>query len=191
MQYPVPRSAGHREAHEVRESTEVLVRPGVEADLDALTDLYNHYVRETPITFDTAAFTPQERRPWLLSHLEDGRHRLLVAQERDFGRILGYATSSPFRAKAAYDTSVEVSVYCAPDAGGRGIGTLLYKALFEALAGEDVHRAYAGITQPNEASDRLHTRFGFTHVGTYREVGRKFGRYWDVAWYERPVNSGI
>ncbi|MCQ4212178.1 GNAT family N-acetyltransferase [Streptomyces longispororuber] len=169
------------------ESTEVQVRAGVASDLEALTDLYNHYVRETPITFDTAAFTPEERRPWLLSHPEDGRHRLLVAQEAPTGRILGYATSSPFRVKAAYDTSVEVTVYCAPDAGGRGIGTLLYKALFEALAEEDVHRAYAGVTQPNEASVRLHARFGFTHVGTYREVGRKFGKYWDVAWYEKPL----
>ncbi|RVU21312.1 N-acetyltransferase family protein [Streptomyces antnestii] len=172
------------------ESAEVQVRPGAEDDLDTLTAIYNHYVRETPVTFDTDVFTPRERRPWLLSHPEDGRHRLLVAQERDSGRILGYATSGPFRAKAAYATSVEVSVYCAPDAGGRGIGTLLYKALFEALAGEDVHRAYAGITQPNEASARLHARFGFTHVGTYREVGRKFGRYWDVAWYEKPLGTG-
>ncbi|MEV5611867.1 N-acetyltransferase family protein [Streptomyces sp. NPDC052225] len=172
------------------ELTEVQVRPGVEGDLAALTDLYNHYVRETPITFDTAVFTPEERRPWLLSHPEDGRHRLLVAQEHKegtFGPILGYATSSPFRVKAAYDTSVEVTVYCAPGAGGRGIGTLLYKALFEALADEDVHRAYAGITQPNEASVRLHTRFGFTYVGTYKEVGRKFGSYWDVAWYEKEL----
>ncbi|MGW8681948.1 N-acetyltransferase family protein [Streptomyces sp. NPDC055817] len=189
MQYPVPPPAGYGEVHSVTESTEVLVRPGGEADLDALTDLYNHYVRETPITFDTAVFTPQERRPWLLSHLEDGRHLLLVAQERDSGRILGYATSGPFRAKAAYDTSVEVSVYCAPDSGGRGIGTLLYDALFKALADQDVHRAYAGITHPNEASARLHARFGFTHVGTYREVGRKFDRYWDVTWYEKPLNG--
>ncbi|MFF4032162.1 GNAT family N-acetyltransferase [Streptomyces sviceus] len=171
--------------------TEVQVRPGVEGDLGALTDLYNHYVRETPITFDTAAFTPEERRPWLLSHPEDGPYRLRVATDTDSTgtsqRILGYATSSPFRAKPAYATSVEVTVYLAPDAGGRGIGTLLYKALFEALAGEDVHRAYAGITQPNEASTRLHERFGFRCVGTYREVGRKFGRYWDVAWYEKDL----
>ncbi|WP_338699238.1 N-acetyltransferase family protein [Streptomyces sp. Q6] len=174
------------------EFTAVQVRPGVEGDLVALTDLYNHYVRETPITFDTAVFTPEERRPWLLSHPEDGRHRLLVAQEREDGTsgpILGYATSSPFRAKAAYDTSVEVTVYCAPGAGGRGIGTLLYKALFEALADEDIHRAYAGVTQPNEASVRLHERFGFSHVGTYREVGRKFGSYWDVAWYEKSLGQ--
>ncbi|WP_217206503.1 GNAT family N-acetyltransferase [Streptomyces sp. AC550_RSS872] len=171
--------------------TEVQVRPGVEGDLEALTDLYNHYVRETPITFDTAVFTPEERRPWLLSHPEDGPHRLMVAVEGGSGgksqRILGYATSSAFRPKPAYGTSVEVTVYLAPDAGRRGVGTLLYKALFEALAEEDVHRAYAGIVTPNEASARLHERFGFRHVGTYREVGRKFGRYWDVAWYEKEL----
>lgn len=161
------------------------VSPGVEADLEPLTAIYNHYVRETPITFDTAPFAPEERRAWLRSHPEDGPHRLLVA--RGGPRILGYATSSAFRPKAAYDTSVECSVYLAPDAGRRGLGTLLYKALFAALEGEDVHRAYAGIALPNEASERLHRRFGFEHVGTYREVGRKFGRYWDVAWYEKDL----
>ncbi len=169
------------------ERTEVQVRPGVEGDLKALTDIYNHYVRETPITFDTTVFTPEERRPWLLSHPEDGPYLLKVAADADSQEILGYATSSPFRAKPAYTTSVEVTVYLAPHAGGRGIGTLLYKALFEALAAEDVHRAYAGIAQPNEASRRLHERLGFRHVGTYNEVGRKFGRYWDVAWYEKEL----
>ncbi|MFE2019358.1 GNAT family N-acetyltransferase [Streptomyces sp. NPDC059499] len=174
-------------------STEVQVRPGTEADLEVLTDIYNHYVRETALTFDTAAFTPAERLPWLRSHPEDGPYRLLVAREDSTADnatgILGYATSSPYRPKAAYSTSVEVSVYCAPDATGRGIGTLLYKALFEALAGEDIHRAYAGIAQPNEPSARLHDAFGFRHVGTYTEVGRKFGRYWDVSWYEKPLLS--
>ena len=173
------------------EHTEAQVRPGVEDDLFALTDIYNHYVRETPITFDTVPFSPEERRPWLLSHPEDGPYRLKVAVDGTFQgnsqRILGYATSSPYRAKPAYSTSVEVTVYLAPDAGGRGIGTLLYKALFADLATEDVHRAYAGIAQPNEASTRLHERFGFRPVGTYREVGRKFGRYWDVAWHEKEL----
>ncbi|MEV5979144.1 N-acetyltransferase family protein [Streptomyces sp. NPDC052114] len=172
-------------------STEVQVRAGVEADLAGLTDIYNHYVRETAVTFDTVVFLPEERRHWLLSHPKDGPHRLMVAQEPDSatrpGRLLGYATSSPFRTKPAYSTSVEVSVYCAPDAAGRGIGTLLYKTLFEALAEEDLHRAYAGIAQPNAASVALHERFGFRHLGTYAEVGRKFGRYWDVAWYELPL----
>ncbi|MGW7525714.1 N-acetyltransferase family protein [Streptomyces sp. NPDC054783] len=188
------------------ERTEVQVRPGAEGDLDSLTAIYNHYVRETAITFDTAIFTPEERRPWLLSHPEDGPHRLMVATDARYesgtaarsaslrgggretgGQILGYATSSPYRPKPAYVTSVEVSVYVAPDAGRRGIGSLLYDALFKSLGDEDVHRAYAGIAQPNEASERLHARFGFRHVGTYREVGRKFGRYWDVAWYEKEL----
>ncbi|MGW2628374.1 N-acetyltransferase family protein [Streptomyces chattanoogensis] len=182
------------------ESGDVQVRAGAEADLGALTALYNHYVRETSITFDTEPFTPEQRRPWLLSHPEDGPHRLLVAQEAGTaavgagasgtGSLLGYATSSAFRPKAAYAPSVEVTVYCAPHAVGRGIGTLLYRALFEALATEDVHRAFAGVAQPNEASHRLHTRFGFRHVGTYTEVGRKFGRYWDVAWYQKDLGAG-
>lgn len=176
-----------------RISTGVQVRTGTEADLDVLTDIYNHYVRETALTFDTAAFTPDERLPWLRSHPEDGPYRLLVAQEASADDnatgVLGYATSSPYRPKAAYNTSVEVSVYCAPGTTGRGIGTLLYTALFEALAGEDIHRAYAGIAQPNEPSVRLHDAFGFRHVGTYTEVGRKFGRYWDVSWYEKPLLS--
>jgi phosphinothricin acetyltransferase len=169
------------------EHAEVQVRPGTEGDLVTLTDLYNHYVRETAITFDTVPFTPEERRPWLLSHPEDGPYRLMVATGAGPQRILGYATSSPFRAKPAYATSVETTVYVAPDAGRRGIGTLLYEALFQALAGEGLHRAYAGVAQPNDASTRLHERFGFRHVGTYREVGRKFGRYWDVAWYEKAL----
>ncbi|MEW2434523.1 N-acetyltransferase family protein [Streptomyces caniferus] len=186
----------------LREQGEVQVRAGTEADLPALTDLYNHYIRETCITFDLEPFTPDQRRPWLLSHPQDGPHRLLVAQEATDrtknphngpvpdppgGALLGYATSSAFRPKAAYAPSVEVTVYCAPHAAGRGIGTLLYTSLFRALADEDVHRAYAGITQPNEASTRLHSRFGFRPIGTYTEVGRKFGRYWDVAWYQKDL----
>ncbi|GHB12190.1 MULTISPECIES: GNAT family N-acetyltransferase [Streptomyces] len=173
--------------------TEVQVRPGSEADLEAVTAIYNHYVRETALTFDTTAFTPAERLPWLRSHPEDGPFRLLVASHispsRNAPEVLGYATSSPYRPKAAYSTSVEVSAYCAPGTTGRGVGTLLYKALFEALAGEDIHRAYAAIAQPNEPSVRLHGAFGFRHVGTYTEVGRKFGRYWDVSWYEKPMLS--
>lgn len=172
------------------------VRPGAESDLAALTDIYNHYVTESPVTFDIRPFTVEERRSWLLSHPEDGPYRLLVAQAVEdgectegtaSGEILGYATSSPFRPKPAYATTAEVTVYLAPHARGRGIGTLLYKELFAALSGEDLHRALAGVTQPNEASVRLHERLGFRHMGTYHEVGRKFGRYWDVAWYEKEL----
>lgn len=163
------------------------VRPAVPDDLPRLTEIYNHYVTTTPVTFDIAPFTVDQRRPWFDGHPDRGPHRLLVAVE--CGRVAGYATSSPFKTKAAYATSVEVSVYCAPGATGRGLGRALYTGLFAALAGEDVHRAYAGIALPNDASLRLHHAFGFRDVGVYEEVGRKFGRYWDVAWLEKRLGE--
>ena len=163
-----------------------VIRPALIADLPALTDIYNHYVVNTAITFDLRPFAPEERRPWFDEHLTTGRHRLLVAAD-DSGGILGYATTSRWRPKAAYDTTVEASVYCRAESVGRGCGTGLYAALFDALASEDVHRIVAGVSLPNPASIRLHERFGFRPVGVFPGVGRKFDRYWDVAWFERPL----
>ena len=82
---------------------------------------------------------------------------------------------------------METTVYCVQQAVGRGIGSRLYSALFEALRDEDIHRFVAGYTLPNPASAALHERFGFKTVGIFTENGRKFGRYWDVAWSERPA----
>ena len=101
------------------------VRPSI-ADLPALTDIYNHYVVNTAITFDLRPFAPEERRPWFDEHLTTGRHRLLVAADES-GAILGYATTSRWRPKAAYDTTVEASVYCRAKSVGRGCGTELYR----------------------------------------------------------------
>jgi phosphinothricin acetyltransferase len=163
----------------------VAVRHARDGDLPRLTEIYNYYVVHTPITFDLEPYTVEQRRPWLRQFRADGPHRLLVAEEQ--GRVVGYAYSGQFRPRKAYDTTVEVTVYCAPEATGRGIGTLLYGALFDALRDEDLHLAVAGITLPNAASVALHERFAFALVGVNHEVGRKFGRYWDVAWYERPL----
>jgi len=167
---------------------DVVLRPGGPADLPALTDIYNHYVIETPITFDIEPFSVEGRRPWLEQFTDDGPHRLLVA-EAPTGHLLGYASSHAFRYKPAYDTSIETTVYLAPSATGRGFGTRLYAALFEALRGQDLHRAYAGVAQPNPASMGLHEKLGFKQVALYHEVGRKFGRYWDVAWLERTLGD--
>jgi phosphinothricin acetyltransferase len=163
-------------------SDSVHLRLATEADLPALSALYNHYIEAGPVTFDIAPSTVDERRIWL-AKFAGGRHLLFVAEEA--GKLLGYAGTMPFRPKAAYETTVETTIYLAPDALGRGLGARLYRHLFEALQGEDVHRLLAGITLPNEASVRLHERFGFERVGIFREVGRKQGRYWDVAWYEK------
>lgn len=163
----------------------VSIRRGVAADLTDLTEIYNHYVRETPITFDIEPFEPEQRRTWLESFSDAGRHQLFVGERER--RVVGYACSHRFRVKPAYDESVETTAYLAPDALGEGIGARLYGALFDALANEPVHRALAGMTLPNPASLALHQRFGFTSVGTFREVGWKFGRHWDVQWFEKPM----
>ena len=166
--------------------TAVNIRAAEASDLERLTAIYNYYVINTPITFDLEPFSVEERREWLLHYAASGPHRLLVA-EID-GVVLGYVSSSRFRPKSAYATSIETSIYLAPEATGQGIGAALYAALFNALAGEDLHRAYAGITLPNAASIALHRKVGFRSIGIYREVGRKFGKYWDVEWFEKLLN---
>jgi phosphinothricin acetyltransferase len=162
------------------------IRPARPSDLGELTELYNHYIVTTPITFDLAPWSIEQRRPWFEAHSATGRHRLLVAEVD--GTIAGYACTSGFRPKAAYDTTVETSVYCRAGYTGRGIGRALYRALFEAVRGEDIHRFVAGVTLPNDASVALHTRCGFMQVGLLTQVGRKFGQYWNVAWFERPAS---
>jgi phosphinothricin acetyltransferase len=164
---------------------EVAIRPGRAEDLPDLTELYNHYIRETPITFDLVPYAVEERRDWLERFSETGRHRLWVSERA--GRVTGYATSRTFRPKAAYDSTVETTVYLAPEAQGEGLGRRLYQALFASLADEDVHRAVGGVTLPNPASVALHESFGFEPVGIYHEVGYKFGRYWDVQWFEKEM----
>jgi phosphinothricin acetyltransferase len=161
------------------------LRPGTRGDLPALTELYNYYVLHTAITFDIEPFTVASREAWFSRFAEPGPYRLVVAEAE--GELLGYACSHPWRPKAAYETSVETSVYCAHGASGRGLGTQLYAALFAALAGLDIHRAYAGITLPNAASERLHARYGFERLAVFSEVGRKQGRYWDVLWLEKKL----
>lgn len=164
---------------------EVLIRPATRTDLPRLTEIYNHYVVNTPVTFDLEPHAVENRVAWFAQFAPTGRHQLMVAEED--GTVMGYAGTTRFRAKAAYDPTVETTIYCSPDAISKGLGSRLYAALFDALAGEDVHRIVAGYTLPNAASAALHKRFGFQPVGVFHDVGRKFGRYWDVAWSERPL----
>ena len=165
----------------------VRVRPAQDNDLEAINDMYNHYVAGTHVTFDDEPMTVAMRREWFTHYAKRGRHRLFVAI--DGGQLVGYASSSRYRPKPGYLTSVETSIYLAPDAVGKGAGSKLYAELFKSLKGEDLHRAYAGIALPNPASIALHEKFGFKRVALYTEQGRKFGRYWDVAWFERPLGA--
>ncbi len=163
------------------------IRDATIADLPALTDIINHYIVHTPITFDMEPYTVETRRAWFDDHAPRGKYRLLVAD--DAGDVIGYATTSPWRPKAAYGTTVESSVYCRHDACGRGVGSSLYRALFHAIGTEDVHMIVAGATMPNDASRALHERLGFRQVGVFSAVGRKFDRFWDVAWFQRSLQG--
>jgi phosphinothricin acetyltransferase len=162
------------------------VREASLADLPQIDEIHNYYILNSHITFDIQPFSPEQRVGWFHDHSDNGRHRTLVAEEST-GKIAGYAASGTFRSKRAYETTVEISVACRADATGRGIGSQLYQALFALLENEDVHRAVAGTAQPNIASNTLHERFGFVRVGTFTQVGRKFGKYWDVLWMEKTM----
>jgi phosphinothricin acetyltransferase len=165
--------------------SDVHVRPCIESDLEQLNDIYNQYVVETHFTFDVEPITIEARREWFSHYAAIGRYRLLVAVSGK--EVVGFACTSRFRPKPAYETSVEATIYLAPAVVGRGAGSKLYAELFKSLDHEDVHRAYAGVSLPNPASIALHERFGFKRVAHFTEQGRKFDRYWDVAWYEKPL----
>jgi phosphinothricin acetyltransferase len=164
---------------------EIEIRPAERRDLPRLTEIYNYYILNTPVTFDVEPYTVDRREMWFAQFGAIGRHRLLVAENS--GQVVGYAGTTRFRPKAAYETTVEATIYCAPDAVGKGIGGMLYAALFEALRGEDIRRFVAGYVLPNPATAAIHRRFGFKLVGVFSENGRKFGKYWDVCWVERAA----
>ncbi len=167
--------------------TEPAIRRGRPSDLDAIARIYNHYVTSTHVTFDLEPPEAEQRRAWLEQFSDSGRHRLFVA---DAGEgALGFACSTAFKPRAAYDVSVETTVYLDPEAVGGGIGRQLMQTLLDALTHAGAHRAYAGVALPNEASEALHRKLGYRRLGVLTEVGRKFDRYWDVAWYEKCLGA--
>lgn len=118
-------------------------------------------------TFATRAVSVAERRDWFEQFSSTGPHRIFVARRGD--QILGYASSQLYRDHEAFRETVEVSIVLRVHCRGQGVGTALYRALFDGLAREQVHVVLAGIALPNDASVALRRKFGFTEVGTFRE----------------------
>lgn len=158
-----------------------VIRDAVAGDAARMAEIYEHYVRETVVTFEIddvpadvigsrAARVQGAGRPWLV--IEDG------------GVVQGFAYGAPFRDRTAYRHSVETSVYLDKDAVRRGLGLAVYRAVIERLQGTDVHAAVALVALPNAGSMALHERLGFTHAGTLHEVGRKFDRWIDVGYWQ-------
>jgi L-amino acid N-acyltransferase YncA len=157
-----------------------MIRRCTDADIPRVTAIYNHYVRETVVTFEETPLPVaemarrvaevQQRFPWLV--IESG------------GVVAGYAYASLWKARSAYRFAAESTVYLAPDAVGRGLGRKLYSSLLEALPQCNVHRVLGCIALPNDASVLLHERLGFKKIGIFDEVGWKFDRWVDVGYWE-------
>jgi phosphinothricin acetyltransferase len=163
-----------------------LVRDATAADLPAVAAIFTHFTLRTTVTVSTEVRSPREWQDRFEGQILAGPYHLLVA-ERD-GVVVGYVETQQFRPKPAYDRTVELSIYVAPDRGRGGVGSALYGELFQRLAAEGrMHRAVAIVTVPNEPSVAFHLAHGFEHRGTLREVAYKFDRYLDIAYFERPL----
>lgn len=166
-------------------TTGAVIRPGRADDAAGVNDVYNRFIRDSVATFEMEPYSEADRRAWFARGAGDARYPVFVAEKE--GHICGFANAAPFDPREGYNSSVKTSVFISPDRQGERLGARLYEALFAALAGTGLHRAYALIVAPNPASAALHRRFGFAHVATLSEVGRKFGRYHDVMWFEKRL----
>jgi L-amino acid N-acyltransferase YncA len=164
------------------------IRFATEADAPAVRAIYAPTVESTAISFELEVPSAAEMAARIVDR--QPTYPWLVAEEA--GSVRGYAYAGRFAARAAYDWSVETSVYVGEAAQRRGIGKALYTALFEVLSLQGYRRAMAGISLPNPASVALHEKLGFSLVGVYGAVGWKLGAWHDVGWWQRglgPVDS--
>src|SRR5436190_12466025 len=153
------------------------VRAAAPADAEAVRAIYNAEVTGSTVTFDLVPRTLEDQLAWQARH--SGAHPAVVAV-RD-GMVLGFASLSPYRDRPAYSTTVEDSVYVHRDHRGEGVGKVLLTEICRLATVHGFHSVVARIADAQDASIALHRACGFELVGTEREVGRKFGRWLDVA----------
>ncbi len=166
--------------------TEPVVRRATAADLDAILAIYNDAVLTSTASWDDEPVTLENRVAWL-DHHNTGRNATFVAEVD--GEVVGFAGYGTFRDKAGYSETVEHSVYLAPEARGRGLGTILLTRLVEYATDQGLHVMIGGLSADNEASLRLHERLGFVEVARMPEVGRKFGRWLDLVMVQLTLDG--
>jgi L-amino acid N-acyltransferase YncA len=156
------------------------VRRATSGDVRSIAAIYDEQVRTGLSTFD---LEPPPTSYWahLVESTTPGDHFLVAEAEGD---VVGFAYAGTYRPRPGYRLTRETSVYLAEPARGRGLGRRLYDDLLPRLASDGMHVALALIALPNPVSVALHEACGFTHLGTMREVGRKFDRWIDTAWYQ-------
>lgn len=157
------------------------IRPATLDDAEQIAEIYNHYVLTSTITFEEEPVSAAEmaRR---ISEVQAASLPWIVAT-RDH-QVIGFAYANKWKARAAYRYSTEVTVYLRSGLGNSGTGSRLYTQLFAALKAAGVHAVIGGVALPNEASLRLHQKFGFAQVAHFKEVGFKFNRWIDVTYWQ-------
>lgn len=161
----------------------IRIRPATPADAAPIAAIYGPIVEQTFISFEETA--PDETQMRERIARISAEYPYLVAE--DDGGVCGYAYGSQHRSRPAYRWSVDASVYVAENARGKGVGKALYTELLRRLTEQGFYNAFAGIGLPNEASVALHKSLGFELVGIYRNVGFKFGKWHDTAWWQRQL----
>ena len=161
-----------------------MIRPATPQDAAAIAQIYNYYVRDTIVTFEEDE-VPVEDMAARIAETQAGGLPWIVFDED--GAVVGYASASRWKARSAYRFAVESSVYLAPQAVGRGIGSQLYEVLFTQLKVRGMHAVIGGISLPNPASVALHEKFGMAPIGCFREVGFKFGQWVDVGYWQAKL----
>lgn len=165
--------------------SELLIRDAHDGDLPAVRAIFNHWIETSTASFRTVPDGEAETRAWF-----SGRgpaHPVLVAEAG--GEVLGWASLNPHKHTGGYRHTVELSVYLRDDARGQGLGKRLVGALLERARAAGHHVVLAGVCTEQDASLRLHESLGFEKVAHFREVGFKFGRWLDVAYYQKRLAS--
>ena len=164
----------------------IQIRLAKQKDAETIREIYNHEVRNSTATFDLVERTTEEQEKWLTER--SGAFSVLVAEMSN--KILGFASLSPYKSRAAYRTTVEDSIYINEEFRNQGIAGELLFHLLEVAKSSGFHAVIARIGGANEASIALHQRFDFEIVGTEKEIGRKFGKWQDVVVMKRIINAG-
>jgi phosphinothricin acetyltransferase len=158
-----------------------MIRSATAQDCEAIARIYNHYVAHTIVTFEEQPVSVDDMTRRVDEVLAAGLPWLVAEED---GHVLGYAYAGRWKARSGYRFAVEISVYLDPAATGRGLGTTLYEALFPLLREKKIHAIVGGIALENPASVALHEKFGMRKIAHFREIGFKFDRWIDVAYWE-------
>lgn len=164
----------------------VMIRFATLADAAALARIYNHYITDTIVTLEEVPVDADEMARRLTEIIASGLPWIVAEQA---GEVVGYAYASMWKSRYGYRFSVESTVYLAPSATGKRLGTRLYQRLLEFLSAGETHLVIGGIGLPNVASVALHERLGFEKVAHFREVGIKFGQWIDVGYWQRRLKN--